>query len=95
MGGKGFQTEHLDPRTRGLMKLQTGLYHARIIIYKECSGSNVVTYVVKTVFAHLPVTIDQQLAVIPFRQGVFGDPLVRKRIIEIGYIEGFIYHFFI
>jgi hypothetical protein len=35
-----------------------------------------IAYVVEQVFAHMPVAVHQQLAVVAFRQRIFGYPLV-------------------
>jgi hypothetical protein len=73
----GFQTEHLDTSTGRLMKLQPGLYHARVIIYKERMRGDIIADVVEMIFRHLSVAIDQQFAVVAFGQRVFGDSFVR------------------
>jgi len=85
MGLQRLEAEDFDACAGGFMELQTGLYHTRIIIYKECPGSNMVADVVEQVFAHLPVAIDQQLAVVTLREGILGNPLIGKRIIIIRY----------
>ena len=88
MRHKGLKAENLNPRTGRFMELQPCLYHARIIIYKECTRRDVVAYVVEMIFRDLPVPIDQQLAVIAFGQRVFGDTFVGQRVIIISYVYG-------
>ena len=82
---EGFEAEHLDTCAREFAEHQTRLYHARIIIYKECIRRDDFSDVVESVFLYLAVAVDQQFGVIPLRQGVLGNPLVRQRIIIVFY----------
>ena len=69
------------------MELQARLNHTRVIIHKECTGSDVVAHVEETIFAHLSIAIDQQFAMVPFSQRVFGDAFVRQGVVVISYID--------
>ena len=92
MRREGLEAEDLDPCAGGFMEFQTRLYHARIIIYKECTRRDVVAYVVEMVLRDLSVPINQQFAMVTFGQRVFGDTLVGQRVIIISDIYGL--HFF-
>ena len=59
------------------MKLQPRLDYARIIIYKERTRCDIIAHIVKMILTYLSIAIDQQFTVIPFRQRIFGDALVR------------------
>ena len=86
MGSERFEAEDLDTCAGGLIELQTRLYHARIIIYKECGGIDVFPHVVKMVFANRAIAIDEQFAVVSLGQRILGDALVRQRVVKIRYV---------
>ena len=68
------------------MKDESGLYYARIIIYKEGIREYMFAYVSKSIFAHLSITINKQFALVTLLEWVFGYPLIRQRIVVIGYV---------
>jgi hypothetical protein len=43
-------------------------------------------YVSKSIFAHLSITINKQFALVTLLEWVFGYPLIRQRIVVIGYV---------
>ena len=80
------QTEDLNASAGGFIKLQTRLYHARIIIYKECGGIDIFPHIVKMIFADCAIAIDEQFAVVSLGQRILGDALVRQRVVKIRYV---------
>ena len=85
MGRERLETENFDASASSFIKLQTRLYHARIIIYKECGGIDVFPHIVKMIFADCAIAIDEQFAVVSLGQRILGDALVRQRVVKVRY----------
>ena len=71
------------------VKFQSCLNYARIIIYKECTRRQILTYVIKHIFTHITIAIHQQLTLIALSQRIFGNSLIGQRVVIFFYKDFF------
>ena len=79
------KAEHFDAGSGRLMEHQPRLNDAGVVIYQQRTCRNVIAYAEEPILADLSVAIDEQFAVVSFRERVLRDAFVRQRIVVLVY----------
>ena len=81
----GREAEYFDTGSCRLMEHQPRLNDAGVVTYQQRTCRNVIAYAEEPILADLSVAIDEQFAVVSFRERVLRDAFVRQRIIVLVY----------
>ena len=79
------KAEYFDAGSGRLMEHQPRLNDAGVVIYQQRTCRNVVAYAEEPILADLSVAIDEQFAVVSFRERVLRDAFVRQGIVVLVY----------
>ena len=71
------EAEYFDACSCRLMEHQPRLNDAGVVIYQQRTCRNVIAYAEEPILADLSVAIDEQFAVVSFRERVLRDAFVR------------------
>ena len=87
-----FKQEHLDKGSRLLAEVHAGLDNLGVVEHHQGTLRQVARQIVERVFAHLAMTVDEQLAVVALGERKLGYALIGERIVIVADLYVFCIH---
>ena len=79
-----FEAKHFDQCAGRLVKMQACLDHFGVVEHHKCAGRQVIGQIDEQIFADGPVCFaGEQLGLVTFGEGIFGNALVGERVVEV------------